>query len=126
MELVNLNHVYPFNLYDQERLLLCWCPYLDLDNGVDRRISRCKLCGKLVRVLRIVDFHLNTCNCPRRTPDTCFFCPVCRQPIRDPGGNLHPCTYIAIMRAFAMHEKQKQATYMSRVVSLRATGARTD
>jgi hypothetical protein len=77
---------------------------LNLETGVDEITSLCKICGKMVRLLRTGDFNWDTCNCPTPTTDVNFFCPTCRHPVRDARGHLHPCTFIAMTRSVYMEE----------------------
>jgi hypothetical protein len=83
---------------------LCWCPDLDLKNGVGDS-SMCKTCGKLVAIIQLEQFKPRRCICIRPPRINVFyFCERCRGSVRGADGNIHPEAYISVKRAIYMAE----------------------
>ena len=93
----------PPNLFFAYTGVLCWCPGLDLDNGVDGN-NQCRVCRGLVVIIHLEQYRRGGCECtPRPGFDEAHFCLVCKHPQLLAGGEEHPYTRIAIDRAVAMH-----------------------
>jgi hypothetical protein len=82
----------------------CWCPELDLVNGVTAE-SLCKVCHKIVAIINLAKFRSQPCSCIGPPVSNQFrFCVRCRGTIRLHNGSLAREAFIAIKRAEFMAE----------------------
>lgn len=87
---------------------LCWCPWLDLDRGVNEE-NRCKICRGLVLIIHLNEYKRGTCACPGKPEvDEAFFCLTCKNAVLQSDGNPHPYNYIAVKRAVYMEKKLRK------------------
>ena len=85
------------------RSFLCWCPALNLQNGVNNVNNVCYTCGKLVYILDLHKFRRGRCCCEHPLPNEFEFCYRCKNIIHEQDGSIPTEARIGITRAVEMY-----------------------